>query len=91
MHYGTLPLVRETGGLKDTVEPYNEYEMTGRGFSFKNYSEWDFTNVFNYAYSTFTNYHDRWLAIVRNAMRYDVSFAKSAKEYEEVYKRALCK
>lgn len=91
MRYGTLPLVRETGGLRDTVDPYNEYEMTGTGYSFKNYSEWDFMNIFNYAYSTYTNYHERWLTIVRNAMRYDVSFNKSAKEYEEVYKRALSK
>ena len=87
MRYGTLPLVRETGGLKDTVEPYNCFNKTGRGFTFGPYSEWDMMNVFNYAYETYTKYHDDWKMLIRNAMSYDVSFAKSAKEYEEVYNK----
>lgn len=87
MRYGTLPLVRETGGLKDTVEPYNCYDKTGRGFSFGPYNQYDMMNVFNYAYETYTCYRDDWKMLIRNAMKYDVSFAKSAKEYEEVYDR----
>ena len=89
MRYGTLPLVRETGGLKDTVEPYNCYEKTGRGFSFGPYNEWDMMNVFNYAYETYTTYHDDWKMLMKNAMNYDVSFAKSAREYEELYAKMV--
>ena len=85
MRYGTLPLVRETGGLKDTVEPYNCYAKTGRGFTFGPYNQYDMMNVFNYAYETYNSYRDDWKMLMRNAMKYDVSFAKSAREYEEVY------
>ena len=56
MRYGTLPLVRETGGLKDTVEPLNEYTNTGNGFSFREYSSHDFLNIFNYAYAQYYEY-----------------------------------
>ena len=49
MRYGTLPIVRETGGLKDTVEPYNEFENTGTGFSFKEYNAHDMLHVIRYA------------------------------------------
>ena len=89
MRYGTLPFVRETGGLKDTVEPLNEYENTGTGFSFYNYSVEDLLNVFEYAYSQYYDYHDRWKMMIRNAMKYDVSFEKSAREYEELYRKVL--
>lgn len=91
MRYGTLPLVRETGGLKDTVEPFNEYEMTGRGFSFGPYSVSDFLNVFDYAYTQYYEYPERWKMLIKNAMKYDVSFAKSAREYEDLYRKVLTK
>ena len=91
MRYGTLPFVRETGGLKDTVEPLNEYEMTGTGFTFGPYSVHDFLNAFNYAYTQYYEYPERWKMLIKNAMKYDVSFAKSAREYEELYRRVLIK
>ncbi len=87
MRYGTLPLVRETGGLKDTVEPLNEYTKEGRGFSFGPFDHFAFNHVFEYAYDQYYNHRDTWNTLVRNAMRYDVSFAKSAREYEELYRK----
>ncbi|MDO4197529.1 MAG: glycogen/starch synthase [Erysipelotrichaceae bacterium] len=89
MRYGTLPFVRETGGLKDTVTPYNEYENTGTGFSFGPYSTHDFIKVFDYAYTTYHDHRERWNGLIRNAMRADVSFAEPAKEYENLYRKVL--
>ncbi len=91
MRYGTLPLVRETGGLKDTVDPLNEYENTGNGFSFGPYSTEDFLRVFNYAYTQYYEYPERWKMLVKNAMKTDVSFERSAREYEELYRKVLTK
>ena len=91
MRYGTLPLVRETGGLKDTVEPLNEYTMAGTGFSFGPYSSVDLLNVFNYAYEQYYDYPERWKMLIKNAMRYDVSFDKSAREYEDLYRKVMNK
>lgn len=85
MRYGSLPLVRETGGLKDTVLPYNAYDKTGRGFSFTNFNSYDFKQVFNLAYDTYYNNKKDWNMLVKNAMEYDVSFKKSAIDYENVY------
>ena len=59
------------------------------GFSFYNYSVEDLLNVFEYAYSQYYDYHDRWKMMIRNAMKYDVSFDKSAREYEELYRKVL--
>ena len=89
MRYGTLPLVRETGGLKDTVEPYNEVYKTGRGFSFGPYNRDDFLKVYYYAYDQYYNHKNEWKTLIKNAMAYDVSFENSAREYEEVYLKAL--
>lgn len=85
MHYGTLPLVRETGGLRDTVQPYNEYEGTGTGFSFTRYNADDMLYVLLYAQKLF--YHDRaaWDAMVQRAMHTDFSWNTSAREYEALY------
>lgn len=91
MRYGTLPLVRETGGLVDTVEPFNEYEKTGRGFSFGPYNTYDFLNVYHYAYDQYYKHKNNWHILMKNAMNYDVSFVNSAKEYEKVYAQALKK
>ena len=89
MRYGTLPLVRETGGLKDTVEPLNEYEGTGRGFSFGPFDHYAFNHVFDYAYDQYYNHKDNWNKLIKNAMNYDVSFANSAREYEKIYDKVL--
>jgi starch synthase len=85
MRYGTLPVVRETGGLKDTVEPYNEYEGTGTGFSFKNYNAHEMLGVIRYAHEVYYNHRKEWNAICRRAMSKDYSWTKSAKEYIDLY------
>ncbi len=85
MRYGTLPLVRETGGLKDTVEPYNEYTGEGRGFTFGPYDAGSFRTVLDYAYKTYAGKRKDWNRLIKNAMNYDVSFALSARKYESLY------
>ena len=89
MRYGTLPIVRETGGLKDTVVPYNEYENTGDGFSFANYNAHDMLHVIKYAIDVFENHKDRWQEMMQRAMRHDFSWKASAKEYEKLYDMLL--
>ena len=89
MRYGTLPLVRETGGLKETVEPYNEYEKTGRGFSFGPYNALDLMIVFNYAYRQYFENPKDYKMLIRNAMSYDSSFVNAAKKYEKLYDEVL--
>lgn len=89
MHYGTLPLVRETGGLVDTVLPYNIETKEGRGFSFHNFSGEDFMNVFNIAYYTYYERRTDWNKLIRHAMNYDVSWEKSANEYSELYQSLI--
>lgn len=86
LKYGTLPIVRETGGLKDTVEAYNEYTGEGNGFSFAPYNSSDLLTVIDYAMSVF---HDKaaWQGIMRNAMRSDFSWNVSANKYLELYKK----
>lgn len=85
LHYGTLPIVRETGGLKDTVIPYNEFTGEGTGFSFKNYSADDMMHVVEYAMDIYYNRHSEWNKIVKNAMQADFSWNTSADEYIKMY------
>ena len=85
MRYGTLPLVRETGGLKDTVTPYNEFEKTGNGFSFANYNSDEMLQVMYNAIDVYYNRKEDWKILVRNAMNTDVSWAKSAETYCQLY------
>lgn len=84
MRYGTLPLVRETGGLKDTVHAYNKFTKQGNGFSFKNYSTYDFKKVIYLANDIYTT--TDWVILANNAMNSDFSFNCSAKEYLNIYK-----
>ena len=85
LRYGTLPIVRETGGLKDTVEPYNEYESTGTGFSFKNYNAHEMLATIRYAESVYYDKKREWNKMVDRAMAKDFSWNNSAKQYEEMY------
>ncbi len=85
LRYGTLPIVRETGGLKDTVEPYNEYEGTGTGFSFTNYNAHEMLNTLRYAEDVYYNSKRSWNKMVERAMNADFSWNVSAKKYEEMY------
>lgn len=87
MRYGTLPIVRETGGLKDTVEAYNEYEQTGTGFSFKNYNAHEMLDTIRYSLKVYYDQRKEWDAMVKRAMKQDFSWERSAREYEELYKR----
>ena len=89
LRYGTLPIVRETGGLKDTVEPYNEYEKTGTGFSFANYNAHEMLNTIRYAEHIFYDKKRDWNKIVERAMMKDFSWKNSARQYEELYKSLL--
>ena len=89
LRYGTVPIVRETGGLKDTVEPYNEYESTGTGFSFANYNAHEMMNTINYAKHVFYNNKREWNKIVDRGMLKDFSWASSAKKYQKLYDNLL--
>ena len=83
LRYGSLPIVRETGGLKDTVIPYNEFEQTGTGFSFTNYNAHELLNTINYAKEVFYNQKKSWEDMMVRAMNQDYSWASSAKRYED--------
>lgn len=71
LRYGTVPIVRETGGLRDTVEPYNQYESTGTGFSFRNYNAHEMLDTVNYAKSVYYNNKREWNKIVDRGMLTD--------------------
>ena len=80
LRYGTLPIVRETGGLKDTVEPYNEYEGTGTGFSFTNYNAHEMMGTVRYAERIYYDKKREWNKMIDRAMAQDFSWANSAKQ-----------
>ena len=85
MRYGSIPIVRETGGLKDTVIPYNKYNGEGNGFSFKNYNAHEMFYCIKSAVDLYKNNKDDWYKLVKSAMNTDNSWDKSAKTYIETY------
>jgi starch synthase len=85
LRYGTLPIVRETGGLKDTVEPYNKYESTGTGFSFTNYNAHEMLATIRNAEDVYYEDKREWNKMVDRAMAKDFSWNNSARQYEEMY------
>lgn len=85
LRYGTVPIVRETGGLKDTVEPYNEYENKGTGFSFVNYNAHEMLNTIRYAEQVYYDRKREWNKIVDRGMAVDYSWGMSAMKYQEMY------
>lgn len=89
LKYGTIPLVRETGGLIDTITPYNEFNSTGNGFSFTNFNAHDMMHVLRYALHIYQHNKESWNKIVVEAMNADFSWEKSAKEYRNLYKKIL--
>lgn len=89
LRYGTVPIVRETGGLKDTVVPYNEYEGTGTGFSFRNYNAHEMLNAVRYAKHIFFERKREWNKLIDRGMAADFSWNHSAGKYEELYDRLL--
>lgn len=89
LRYGTIPIVRETGGLKDTVEPYNEFEKTGTGFSFANYNAHEMLNTVRYAEKIYYDKKRDWNKIVERAMNADFSWKNSAGQYQNLYKSLI--
>lgn len=85
LRYGTLPIVRETGGLKDTVEPYNEFEETGTGFGFSNYNAHEMLATIRYAQAVYFDKKKSWNKMVKRAMEADFSWNSSARQYEALY------
>ena len=85
LRYGTVPIVRETGGLKDTVEPYNEYEGKGTGFSFANYNAHEMLGSVRYAECVYSSKRREWNKIIDRAMAKDYSWWTSAAKYQELY------
>ena len=89
LRYGTVPVVRETGGLKDTVEPYNEYEKSGTGFRFTNYNAHDMLHAIEYAKEVYYEDREAWKDIVKRGMEEDFSWDRSASIYMELYDKML--
>lgn len=85
MHYGTIPIVRETGGLKDTVEPYNVYANTGNGFTFDRYEAGLLLDAINRAKTVYFVDRARWDEMVRRDMDKDLSWENSARQYKDLY------
>ncbi|MEG0216417.1 MAG: glycosyltransferase, partial [Hungatella sp.] len=85
LRYGTIPIVRETGGLKDTVEPYNEFESTGTGFSFSNYNAHEMLLAIRYAERVYYDKKREWNKMIDRAMSKDYSWNTSAMKYQELY------
>ncbi|GAB6173811.1 hypothetical protein JCM15765_32890 [Paradesulfitobacterium aromaticivorans] len=85
MHYGTVPIVRETGGLKDTIIPYNEVTGAGNGFSFANYNAHELLYTVQRAVGIYGEDKQAWDKIRRNALKSDFSWEKSAKAYIGIY------
>ncbi|MBI9008737.1 MAG: glycogen/starch synthase [Tenericutes bacterium] len=86
MKYGTIPIVRQTGGLNDTVDAYDLSSKRGNGFKFYNYDSRDLLFQITNAHNIFVNHKDDWQQLIINAMHSDFSVADSAKEYIELYK-----
>jgi len=89
MRFGTIPVVRETGGLKDTVTPYNKYEGTGRGFTFGNISAGDMVWVLREAVDLYNEDKKAWKGLQKEGMSADFSWSSSAKQYINIYQRIL--
>lgn len=89
MRYGSVPVVRETGGLKDTVVPYNCFDGSGTGFSFANYNGDEMLGIINYAKKIYYEDRKAWDEIVKHGMTADYSWNTSARKYEQLYDRVI--
>lgn len=89
MRYGTIPVVRETGGLVDTVQPYNQYEGTGTGFSFANINAHELLFTVKYACEVYYETGNAWKSLVERAMSGDYSWTRSAREYTDLYQTLI--
>ena len=88
LRYGSIPIVRETGGLRDTVQAYNRYDESGNGFSFANFNADEMFNIIQYAIGI---YYDKrqWNKIIRHAMKSDNSWSRSADSYLNMYNEII--
>ncbi|MGE7120774.1 glycogen synthase GlgA [Peribacillus sp. NPDC046944] len=89
MRYGALPMVRETGGLRDTVIPYNQFTGEGNGFSFTNYNAHDMLHTIEQAVGMYKFQPKRWKQLTENAMNEDFSWDSSSSEYIDLYESLL--
>ena len=89
LKYGTIPIVRETGGLADSVQPYNEFEGTGTGFSFYNYNAHEMMDTIDYALHTFYDCPEAWDAMVQRAMAEKLDWDASAEQYIRLFASLL--
>ena len=85
--YGTIPVVRHTGGLADTVQAYNPKNKTGNGFVFKKYSASEMLSEIKNAVKVFTKDHDKWHTIMSNGMKSNFTWMNSSKKYVDLYKK----
>ena len=85
MRYGTLPIVRETGGLRDSVTPYNKFTGEGNGFTFTNYNAHEMKETVGAAVRLYRDEPEAFNALIRNAMSEDFSFARSAEDYIRLF------
>ncbi|MCK9235088.1 MAG: starch synthase, partial [Acholeplasmataceae bacterium] len=85
MRYGTLPIVRETGGLKDTVIPYNQYNHEGTGFSFRHYDAHEFKEQLFSALNLYEKQLPIFKQLMKQAMDKDYSLKQMALAYEQIY------
>ncbi|MCU9533893.1 glycogen synthase GlgA [Streptococcus sp. CSL10205-OR2] len=87
MRYGTLPIVHEVGGLKDTVIPYNAYDKTGTGFSFNHFSGYWLTKAVEGAIELYYNNKEEFSHLQKSAMKQDFSWETASKAYDELYRK----
>ena len=85
LRYGTIPIVRETGGLKDSVQPFNEFDGTGTGFSFANYNAHEMMDIIDYALHIYYDEKDQWNGLIYRAMTEKLDWDRSADEYLRVF------
>ncbi|MDO4975721.1 MAG: glycogen synthase [Eubacteriales bacterium] len=88
-HYGTVPIVRETGGLKDTVVHLDLEANTGDGFSFPNYDEEELVDRINFSKKVYKEHPDVWKDMVKRGMKKDLSWGASKKKYEQLYNELI--
>lgn len=88
LRYASIPIVRETGGLKDTITPYNKYNGKGNGFGFKNFNSNELMQIVEYALTIY-NDEKAWNNIIRQAMNSDNSWEKSAMQYKLLYEGVI--
>ena len=87
--YGSIPLVRETGGLYDSIKNYNPSDRSGNGFTFKNYNAHEMLFALKDAVKFMTESHEEWEALVRHVMNVDFSWDLSAERYIDMYSEII--